>query len=340
MMRSQAIKYLRLKAKLPLPSRVSCFLIWPTLFAGLFFSTLRAPGQCGGVITLQSSQSVTNGIYIRVMLCPPEAVGAGAGWRLDSPGSTNYCRDPYLSTCEAYITSTNVNLDFANIPNWDPPARRSIQFDPPSWATNPATPAILSNVCYLRLPNLLVSWTGSLSSTGFAGGPFFPSSVTYTLFNPGQTDCGLEWSILQQDNWLTFSSTNGFLGPLGSTTVTSTVNEKANALLAGNYTDFLQFRFTSSTTGTSGGTPVLTTLTVLPRVMLTSPQSLNDGSFQMTLSGLTGQNYGIFWSPDLFTWSNLTTVTNLMGTNLTGFTNVIDTQAIGYSRRFYRALQQ
>ncbi len=340
MMRSQAIKYLRLKAKLPLPSRVSCFLIWPTLFAGLFFSTLRAPGQCGGVITLQSSQSVTNGIYIRVMLCPPEAVGAGAGWRLDSPGSTNYCRDPYLSTCEAYITSTNVNLDFTNIPNWDPPARRAIQFDPPSWATNPATPAILSNVCYLRLPNLLVSWTGSLSSTGFAGGPFFPSSVTYTLTNPGQTDCGLEWSILQQDNWLTFSSTNGFLGPLGSTTVTSTVNEKANALLAGNYTDFLQFRFTSSTTGTSGGTPVLTTLTVLPRVMLTSPQSLNDGSFQMTLSGLTGQNYGIFWSPDLFTWSNLTTVTNLMGTNLTGFTNVIDTQAIGYSRRFYRALQQ
>jgi len=186
----QAVELLRVKGKppLPLPS-VRCFLTLS--LASLVLSTVNVPGQCGGVITLQSSQSVTNGIYIRVMLCPPEAVGAGAGWRLDGPGPTNYCAGPNLSTCEAYITSTNVNLDFTNIPNWDPPARRAIQFDPPSWATNPATPAILSNVCYLRLPNLLVSWNGSLSSTGYAGGPFFPSSVTYTLANSGETDCGL-----------------------------------------------------------------------------------------------------------------------------------------------------
>ncbi len=335
----QAVELLRVKGKppLPLPS-VRCFLTLS--LASLVLSTVNVPGQCGGVITLQSSQSVTNGIYIRVMLCPPEAVGAGAGWRLDGPGPTNYCAGPNLSTCEAYITSTNVNLDFTNIPNWDPPARRAIQFDPPSWATNPATPAILSNVCYLRLPNLLVSWNGSLSSTGYAGGPFFPSSVTYTLANSGETDCGLEWSILQQNNWLTLSSTNGFLGPLQSTTVTSTVNENANALPAGNYAGGLQFRFFSSTTGTSGGTPVLTTLTVLPRVMLSSPQLLNDGSFQMTLSGLTGRNYRIFWSGDLFTWSNLTTITNLMGADSTGFSNILDPQAIGYNRRFYRALQQ
>jgi subtilase family serine protease len=101
------------------------------------------------------------------------------------------------------------------------------------WGT-PAGAALINALAPLP-ENLEVSSTAAFASSGPLGGPFAPSSMSYTLINPG--DAPLTWSASATQSWLSLSATSGTLAASGSTTVTASINAKANALASGTYTD-------------------------------------------------------------------------------------------------------
>ncbi|MCP2606362.1 choice-of-anchor D domain-containing protein, partial [Candidatus Aminicenantes bacterium AC-708-I09] len=113
----------------------------------------------------------------------------------------------------------------------------------------PPTPGILS-----------VTPADGLSSSGLEGGPFSPSSKTYTLQNTGGTS--INWTASKTQNWVSLSSTGGSLSPGASTTVTVSINSNANNLPAGDYSDTVTF---TNTTNGSGNTTREVTLKIKPQ---------------------------------------------------------------------------
>ena len=97
--------------------------------------------------------------------------------------------------------------------------------------------------------------------TGIVGGPFSPSSATCTLTNRGGT--ALHWEITTTADWITLSATDGTLPPGTNTEITLTLNDTANALSPGIYTNTIAV--TNVRTGT--GTNFSLTLTVSPPIV-------------------------------------------------------------------------
>ena len=116
-----------------------------------------------------------------------------------------------------------------------------------SWVVPPATPS----------GSLSVSAAGGLSSSGTAGGPFTPSTLSYTLTNPGGTAIG--WTAAKTQSWVTLSSAGGTLAAGGTATVTVTINSGANGLAAGSYSDTVTL---TNTTNGAGNTTRAVSLTV------------------------------------------------------------------------------
>ncbi len=116
---------------------------------------------------------------------------------------------------------------------------------------------------------LAVSPASGLTSSGGAGGPFSPSSQTYTLSNTG--DVAMVWSATNTFNWLTISATNGTLAASGSTNITVSFNANANSLTNGTYSDTVVF----ATSNGSGNTtePVDLTVTAGFGQLTVSPSS-------------------------------------------------------------------
>ncbi len=94
---------------------------------------------------------------------------------------------------------------------------------------------------------LSVTPTGGLASTGSEGGPFSPSSLTYTLQNTGGTS--IAWTAAKAQSWTTLSATSGSLTAGATATVTVSINSAANALTAGTYADTVTFTNTTNGTG-------------------------------------------------------------------------------------------
>ena len=107
--------------------------------------------------------------------------------------------------------------------------------------------------------SLSVSPSSGLASSGSVGGPFSPSSIIYTLSNPGNSSINWTASHLVGVNWVTLSSTSGTLSSGGSTTMTVSINSNANSLPAGTYSDTLSF---TNTTNGQGNTTRSVALTV------------------------------------------------------------------------------
>src|SRR5262249_45135756 len=123
----------------------------------------------GGVITVVSGQAGQGTKpYITVNLGPPAALAAGAGWRVQGDPSygsvSNYTRQ---------ITSgaSSVMIEFTNIPGWDAPPTTAVSVTPGQ--------TTIINATYLFLPNLVITPSSGLDSSGLMGGPFAPPSVTY-----------------------------------------------------------------------------------------------------------------------------------------------------------------
>jgi hypothetical protein len=96
---------------------------------------------------------------------------------------------------------------------------------------------------------LTVSPAGGLTSSGTAGGPFTPSSLSYTLTNTGTAP--MNWSATKVQSWVTLSATGGTLAAGATATVTASINSGANSLTASgtSYTDTVTFTNTSNNTG-------------------------------------------------------------------------------------------
>jgi hypothetical protein len=114
--------------------------------------------------------------------------------------------------------------------------------------------------------SLSVTPGDGLISSGPVGGPFSPSSLTYTLQNTGGT--AIDWTAATTQAWTTLSSMSGTLEPGATATVTVSINTGANALAAGTYGDTVSF---VNTTNGSGSTtrPVGLTINAGPVLSVT-----------------------------------------------------------------------
>ena len=106
---------------------------------------------------------------------------------------------------------------------------------------------------------LSVTPVDGLTSSGTQGGPFTPSSKTYTLQNTGGSS--ISWTASNLQTWDSLSSTSGSLAAGASTTVTVSINSTANSLAGGSYSDRVAF---TNTTNGNGNTTRPVSLTVIP----------------------------------------------------------------------------
>jgi len=88
-------------------------------------------------------------------------------------------------------------------------------------------------------PTLSVSPNASFNPAGLVGGPFNPSSFTYTLSNSGSLS--LDWAASAGTTWLNLSTAGGSLPPGTSVVVTASLASAANNLPSGTYTDTIGF---------------------------------------------------------------------------------------------------
>jgi len=111
---------------------------------------------------------------------------------------------------------------------------------------------------FAAIPGTLsVTPVDGLSASGTQGGPFSPSSKTYTLQNTGGT--AINWSASNTQGWVSLSSSGGSMAAGASTTVTVSINSGANSLGTGSYSDTVSF---TNTTNGNGNTTRLVALTV------------------------------------------------------------------------------
>jgi hypothetical protein len=94
---------------------------------------------------------------------------------------------------------------------------------------------------------LTVTPAGGLTPSGTVGGPFTPSSQTYTVTNTGTAS--MNWTATKVASWVTLSAAGGTLTAGANTTVTASIGTGANSLAVGSYSDNITFANTSSGTG-------------------------------------------------------------------------------------------
>ena len=137
---------------------------------------------------------------------------------------------------------------------------------------------VVSNGNFTSLPDsvgilvtgtLTVTPATALSATGAQGGPFTPSSATYTLRNSG--NFALTWSAARTQPWVALSLNGGSLAPGATATVTVSINANAATLAAGSYSDTVTF---TNTTNGSGNTTRAVNLVVTPQTQYTLTTSV------------------------------------------------------------------
>ena len=139
--------------------------------------------------------------------------------------------------------------------------------------------------------SLSVTPSTGLTSSGNSGGPFTPSSQTYTLQNTGGTS--INWTAAKVQSWVSLSTASGTLAAGASTTVTASINSNANSLSTGSYSDTVTF--TNSTNGI-GNTSRSVTLTVSTATQ-TYTITTNPSGQQVVVDGTT------YTAPQTFSWA-------------------------------------
>jgi hypothetical protein len=192
-------------------------------------------------------------------------------------------------------------------------------------AYNSAGESVASNVANATTTisgALSVSPTGDLVSSGPAGGAFSPSSINYTLSNPGGTS--INWTASKTQSWVDLSSTGGTLSAGGTATVTVSINSNANSLGASStpYTDAVTFTNTTNGTGNTVRSIDLTVGVVSPGWDTTDSMSVGRYNHTATLlpdgrvlvaGGLCASVYfdsAEIYDPSTGMWSNALPMAN------------------------------
>lgn len=175
---------------------------------------------------------------------------------------------------------------------------------------------------------LEVTPAGGLSSSGYVGHLFSPSSVTYTLANTGGTT--LDWTASKTADWLELSASGGSLAPDTATTLAVSLNANADTLAVGAYSDAVTL-----SDGTMDGAayllPVTLEVAALPR--FTAYSLTETGVFQMAVQALAGTEVVIEASPDLQAWTAI--ATNHVAAD--GVVTFSDPETADPPTRWYRA---
>jgi hypothetical protein len=173
---------------------------------------------------------------------------------------------------------------------------------------------------------LAVTPEGDVNASGTVGGPFSPSSISYTLTNSGGTT--LDWTASKTESWVSLSASSGSLAARTSTSITVSINANANNLAAGRYSDAVVFADTGAP-----ATPHSRSidLEVTPLIILLAEIGSAD-QFQITLQGQPYQTYVIEASTNLVYWSGIET--NTAGAD--GTVIHLDTEGLQMPNRYYR----
>jgi subtilisin family serine protease len=142
------------------------------------------------------------------------------------------------------------------------------------------------------LDDLRVTPSEGFISSGSQGGPFSPSSKTYTLTNTG--GAALNWTAQATQPWLDVTPASGTLNPGNSNPVDIVINANANTLPPGTHTDTVTF--TNTTSGLIQNRTV--TLTVGSKNILAYIQysdNSTSGEYQNTLTAIrsVGTNFTV-----------------------------------------------
>jgi len=114
---------------------------------------------------------------------------------------------------------------------------------------------------------------------GTQGGPFSPSSVTYTLSNTG--GASINWTA-SSGSWYTVTPTNGSLSAGANTQVTVSINNSANSLAAGAWQGTVSI---ANTTNGSGNATRTVDLTITNSVTIAIPIAVDQPSWIITHGG-------------------------------------------------------
>ena len=212
------------------------------------------------------------------------SISDDADWLDVSPASGSSTGNTIDHTVSVDISGMSVNIYSAKITITASGATNSPQIVPVTLKINPiSTPGTLS-----------VTPTDGLSSSGPVGGPFGPTSKTYTLQNTGGSS--INWTASKTQDWVSLSSTGGSLSSGASTSVTISINSNANILSIGTYTDTITF---TNTTNGYGDTTRSIALTVVTQEYLSvtpeeefSSSGAEEGPFSPSSKSYTLQNTG------------------------------------------------
>ena len=152
-------------------------------------------------------------------------------------------------------------------------------------------PVVADYTIPISAPSLAVSPASSFASTGNQGGPFSPSSQTYTLTNSGSGS--LSWTASNSSNWLTLSATSGTLAAGAGTNVTVSINASANSLAAGTYSDTVSFTNASNGSGNATRAVTLTVSNTVAQLSVTPASGLASTGPTGGPFSPTSQTYGL-----------------------------------------------
>lgn len=116
---------------------------------------------------------------------------------------------------------------------------------------------------------LAIAENAGLTSSGAAGGPFAPASMTYTLSNPGGSP--IDWTATSTQPWITLSKSAGSLAAGANDAVTVSIGTAANSLGAGSYADVVTFTNITNSSGSATRAVSLTVNAPAPGVLAVSP---------------------------------------------------------------------
>jgi len=129
------------------------------------------------------------------------------------------------------------------------------------------------NLTVTGSPTLAVSFP-TINISGYVGGTFAPANAILAVSNIGTAP--LEWTVAENQSWLTLSTNGGTLAPNTATNLTLTlVASAAEALPVGNYIDTISFTNTDNAVGNTARAATLA-VNAIPAPSLTLTLASNN----------------------------------------------------------------
>ena len=132
--------------------------------------------------------------------------------------------------------------------------------------------------------------SNGLIVTGTRGGPFSPSSQSYSIQNRNQIP--IKWKVAVKPRWVSTSPTNGSLVPGGTMPIAISINSNARQLTAGSYNGTVVI---ANSANASDSLSRSITLTVNPQIKVYTFKTNPDG-LQMVVDGVP------YTAPQTFEW--------------------------------------